>query len=167
MLENSLAKPSSSPWSSPCLLAPKSNGTPRFCTDFRKVNAVTVPDPFPRCLVWRTVLTASARPDSLQSPIYLKVIVRFPYLLVRLTSLHLLLLMPLCSIHLWPSVWEFVSSWVYHCCYLPSCPKHFMGRKSGFLWTFGVNKHLIPSSYSQSPASLGPVIVQSLTVIWV
>lgn len=45
--ENSLAKPSSSPWSSPCLLAPKSNGTPRFCTDFRKVNAVTVPDSFP------------------------------------------------------------------------------------------------------------------------
>lgn len=45
--ENSLAKPSSSPWSSPCLLAPKSDGTLCFCTDFRKVNAVTVPDSFP------------------------------------------------------------------------------------------------------------------------
>ncbi|KAK7926200.1 hypothetical protein WMY93_008510 [Mugilogobius chulae] len=47
LLENGLAKPSHSPWSSPCLLAPKSDGTPRFCTDFRKVNAVTVPDSFP------------------------------------------------------------------------------------------------------------------------
>uniref|UniRef100_A0A3Q1F7N1 Gypsy retrotransposon integrase-like protein 1 n=1 Tax=Acanthochromis polyacanthus TaxID=80966 RepID=A0A3Q1F7N1_9TELE len=47
LVENGLAKPSSSPWSSLCLLAPKSDGTPRFCTDFRKVNAVTVPDSFP------------------------------------------------------------------------------------------------------------------------
>lgn len=47
LLENGLAVPSCSPWSSPCLLAPKSDGTPRFCTDYRKVNAVTVPDSFP------------------------------------------------------------------------------------------------------------------------
>ena len=47
LLENSLAKPSHSSWSSPCLLSPKSDGSPRFCTDFRKVNAVTVPDSFP------------------------------------------------------------------------------------------------------------------------
>lgn len=47
LVENGLAKPSFSPWSSPCLLAPKSDGTPRFCTDFRKVNAVTVPDSYP------------------------------------------------------------------------------------------------------------------------
>ena len=47
LLENGLAIPSRSPWSSPCLLAPKSDGTSRFCTDFRKVNAVTVPDSFP------------------------------------------------------------------------------------------------------------------------
>ena len=47
LLDNDLARPSSSPWCSPCLLVPKSDGTPRFCTDFRKVNAVTVPDSFP------------------------------------------------------------------------------------------------------------------------
>ena len=47
LLENGLAKPSCSPWSSPCLLAPKADGSPRFCTDYRKVNAVTVPDSFP------------------------------------------------------------------------------------------------------------------------
>ena len=44
LLENGLAVPSCSPWSSPCLLAPKSDGTSRFCTDYRKVNAVTVSD---------------------------------------------------------------------------------------------------------------------------
>ena len=47
LLGNGLAKPSCSPWSSPCLLVPKSDGTLRFCTDFRKVNAVTVPDSYP------------------------------------------------------------------------------------------------------------------------
>lgn len=47
LLENGLAKPSHSPWSSPRLLAPNSDGTPLFCTDFHKVNAVTVPDSFP------------------------------------------------------------------------------------------------------------------------
>jgi len=47
LLENGLARPSHNPWSSPCLLAPKSDGSPRFCSDFRKVNAVTVPDSFP------------------------------------------------------------------------------------------------------------------------
>ncbi len=47
LLENGLAKSSCSPWSSPCLLVPKSDGTFRFCTDYRKVNAVTVPDSYP------------------------------------------------------------------------------------------------------------------------
>lgn len=46
-MEHGFARPSYSPWSSPCLLASKSDGTPRFCTDFRKVNAVTVTDSFP------------------------------------------------------------------------------------------------------------------------
>ncbi|KAL2076889.1 hypothetical protein ACEWY4_027519 [Coilia grayii] len=47
MLEHNIAEPSSSPWSSPCLLVPKPDGTYRFCTDFRRVNAVTKPDSFP------------------------------------------------------------------------------------------------------------------------
>ena len=47
LLKHDLARPSSSPWSSPCLLQLKSDGSPRFCTDYRKVNAVTVPDSFP------------------------------------------------------------------------------------------------------------------------
>lgn len=44
--KHGLAIPSSSAWSSPCLLVPKTDGTPRFCTNFRKVNAATKPDSF-------------------------------------------------------------------------------------------------------------------------
>jgi len=47
LLENGLARHSYSPWSSPCLLVKKPDGSFRFCTDYRKVNAVTVPDCYP------------------------------------------------------------------------------------------------------------------------
>ena len=47
MLGNGIAEPSCSPWSSPCLLAIKSDSSDRFCTDFRRVNGVTKPDCFP------------------------------------------------------------------------------------------------------------------------
>lgn len=51
LMQNAFAVPSSSPWSSPCLLDTKSDGSPRFCTDFRKVNSVTVPDAHPLPLI--------------------------------------------------------------------------------------------------------------------
>lgn len=47
LLQNGLAVPSSSSWSSPCLLVPKPDNTVRFCTDFRKVNEVTKTDSYP------------------------------------------------------------------------------------------------------------------------
>ena len=47
MLENGIAVPSISAWSSLCLLATKSDGSDRFCTDYRKVNGVTKPDCYP------------------------------------------------------------------------------------------------------------------------
>lgn len=47
LLENKLAVASASPWSSPCLLVPKPDSTYRFCTDYRKLNDVTVPDSYP------------------------------------------------------------------------------------------------------------------------
>ena len=47
MLTNKIIEPCSSPWSSPCLLVPKPDGSHRFCTDFRKVNTVTKTDCYP------------------------------------------------------------------------------------------------------------------------
>uniref|UniRef100_A0A8K9UAB6 Gypsy retrotransposon integrase-like protein 1 n=1 Tax=Oncorhynchus mykiss TaxID=8022 RepID=A0A8K9UAB6_ONCMY len=41
LLQNDMAKPSNSSWSSPCILVPKPDGTSRLCTDYRRVNAVT------------------------------------------------------------------------------------------------------------------------------
>ena len=47
LLQNDMAKPSNSSWSSTCILVPKPDGTSRLCTDFRRVNAVTKLDYFP------------------------------------------------------------------------------------------------------------------------
>lgn len=47
LLKHTLAKPSCSRWSSPCLLVLKRDGTATFCMDYWKVNAFTVPDCFP------------------------------------------------------------------------------------------------------------------------
>ena len=47
LIENGLATLSSSPWASPCILVPKPNGKVRLCTDYRKVNNVTVKDSYP------------------------------------------------------------------------------------------------------------------------
>ncbi|MDA3086465.1 RNase H-like domain-containing protein [Campylobacter sp. CS_ED1] len=47
LLENDFIEPSQSNYSSPCILVPKSNGTYRMCTDYRKINAVTKTDSFP------------------------------------------------------------------------------------------------------------------------
>ena len=47
LLENDFVEPSQSNYSSPCILVPKSNGTHRMCTDYRKVNSVTKTDSFP------------------------------------------------------------------------------------------------------------------------
>lgn len=47
LLDHGLAEPSDSEWASPCLTTPKSDGTDRFLTDYRKVNEVTKTDSYP------------------------------------------------------------------------------------------------------------------------
>ena len=47
MMTNDIIEPSSSSWSSPCLLVPKPDKSYRFCTDYRKVNALSKTDSYP------------------------------------------------------------------------------------------------------------------------
>jgi len=42
-----IIKHSNSPWASRIVLVPKADGSVRLCTDYRKVNKLTRPDPFP------------------------------------------------------------------------------------------------------------------------
>jgi hypothetical protein len=47
LLKAGIIEKSESPWAAPILVVPKPDGSGRLCTDFRKLNALTVPDPFP------------------------------------------------------------------------------------------------------------------------
>lgn len=62
MLETGLCRPSKSPWASPLHVTTKKNGELRLCGDYRRLNAITVPDryPIPRLLDFTYLLPGTS-----------------------------------------------------------------------------------------------------------
>jgi hypothetical protein len=47
ILTQGVIAPATSEWISPIVLVPKSDGSLRFCVNYRQLNAITIPDTFP------------------------------------------------------------------------------------------------------------------------
>ncbi|GFU80085.1 retrovirus-related Pol polyprotein from transposon 297 [Trichonephila clavipes] len=70
LLAHNIIEECESPYAAPVVLVPKSNGTVRLCIDYRKLNAITIPDKYPLPLM--EVLLHDAKSTAFMSTLDLK-----------------------------------------------------------------------------------------------
>ncbi|GFY04882.1 retrovirus-related Pol polyprotein from transposon 297 [Trichonephila clavipes] len=70
LLAHNIIEECESPYAAPVVLVPKSNGTVRLCIDYRKLNAITIPDKYPLPLM--DVLLHDAKSTAFMSTLDLK-----------------------------------------------------------------------------------------------
>ncbi|GFU01893.1 retrovirus-related Pol polyprotein from transposon 297 [Trichonephila clavipes] len=70
LLAHNIIEECKSPYAAPVVLVPKSNGTVRLCIDYRKLNAITIPDKYPLPLM--DVLLHDAKSTAFMSTLDLK-----------------------------------------------------------------------------------------------
>ncbi|GFW04596.1 retrovirus-related Pol polyprotein from transposon 297 [Trichonephila clavipes] len=70
LLAHNIIEECESPYAAPVVLVPKSNGTVRLCIDYRKLNAITIPDKYPLPLM--DVLLHDTKSTAFMSTLDLK-----------------------------------------------------------------------------------------------
>ncbi|GFU80768.1 retrovirus-related Pol polyprotein from transposon 297 [Trichonephila clavipes] len=70
LLAHNIIEECESPYAAPVVLVPKSNGTVRLCIDYRKLNAITIPEKYPLSLM--DVLLHDAKSIAFMSTLDLK-----------------------------------------------------------------------------------------------
>ncbi|GFX99385.1 retrovirus-related Pol polyprotein from transposon 17.6 [Trichonephila clavipes] len=71
LLAHNIIKECESPYAAPVVLVPKSNATVRLCIDYRKLNAITIPDKYPLPLM--DILLHDAKSNAFISALDLKI----------------------------------------------------------------------------------------------